>query len=108
AVTTLPNVNTTPTPTTHPYTTLVRSTSGQDHDFWHRRPAAAAPEDSRGAMHRRDLRVSIRTQGHFRRLRRQVPLTGTFWTCVPRSEELTSELQSRENLVYRLLLEKHK
>src|SRR5690606_39847904 len=31
--------------------------------------------------------------------------TGT-WTCVDRSEEHTSELQSRENLVCRLLLEK--
>src|SRR5690606_6869778 len=33
---------------------------------------------------------------------------GDHWTVTPRSEEHTSELQSRENLVCRLLLEKKK
>src|SRR5690606_28832468 len=39
------------------------------------------------------------------------PVTDIFWAspeCFPRSEEHTSELQSRENLVCRLLLEKKK
>src|SRR5690606_40089373 len=34
-----------------------------------------------------------------------LPETGTFLSRAPRSEEHTSELQSRENLVCRLLLE---
>src|SRR6266700_7931288 len=35
-------------------------------------------------------------------------MAGSSWSCCCRSEEHTSELQSRENLVCRLLLEKKK
>src|SRR5690606_41004666 len=37
---------------------------------------------------------------------RRLSLAAMLFACVPRSEEHTSELQSRENLVCRLLLEK--
>src|SRR5690606_39543647 len=36
------------------------------------------------------------------------PRCGAWWSCCTRSEEHTSELQSREKLVCRLLLEKKK
>src|SRR5690606_42122978 len=93
--------------TLFPYTTLFRSRreasarrDGQAHAL--RRRAAAdggggredrrpdRPADRR--QHRRELR---RCRGRRRRARH-----------APRSEEHTSELQSRENLVCRLLLEK--
>src|SRR5690606_41738224 len=42
------------------------------------------------------------------RHRRPIRVTRCAWRCRARSEEHTSELQSRENLVCRLLLEKKK
>src|SRR5207302_9996446 len=74
-----------PRSTLFPYTTLFRSTWG-------------GRSKVRGALDRRCLR-SQRSGVACRR--RAVP-------AVSRSEEHTSELQSRENLVCRLLLEKKK
>src|SRR5690606_41449347 len=73
-----------PRSTLFPYTTLFRSLSR----------SITSP--------RRDMRSPYRL---FRRLRSQ----RSSWAASPRrSEEHTSELQSRENLVCRLLLEKKK
>src|SRR5207302_8268366 len=55
------------------------------------------------------LRVLVRATGLYRIRRRDVPhLAETRAKHILRSEEHTSELQSRENLVCRLLLEKKK
>src|SRR5690349_22053246 len=76
-----------PRSTLFPYTTLFRSLL----DARGQRPAAvAAPRPFPGLSPRLD-----RSRGHLVRLRR-------------RSEEHTSELQSRRDLVCRLLLEKKK
>src|SRR5690606_41746036 len=81
-----------PTPTLFPYTTLFRS----------RRPRRRAPGAARQPLRvpppgpaRRDSPALLHPG------RRARPLRG-------RSEEHTSELQSRENIVCRLLLEKKK
>src|SRR5207302_10264555 len=89
-----------------PYTTLFRSQCGVA-----RRRGAPAARDGRREEQRRDARLSDRAlaQGASREARRvrglddRGPDHG-----VARSEEHTSELQSRENLVCRLLLEKKK
>src|SRR5439155_20467452 len=79
-----------PRSTLFPYTTLFRSR--QDHA---RRSRPAPGHD----QHR--LRARRSTGAHVQRLRRQCRRPG-------RSEEHTSELQSRGHLVCRLLLEKKK
>src|SRR5690606_40848516 len=80
-----------PRSTLFPYTTLFRSVCDTNHDFllgqWSRcveGTTADARHFSRAALDFRGIRVNTR------------------------SEEHTSELQSRENLVCRLLLEKKK
>src|SRR5207302_10560773 len=91
----------TPRSTLFPYTTLFRSLhnlfaeglfwrSLSRHDDVGADPNLAMPED--GIRHVDDLGIDRRTGRHGR----------------DRSEEHTSELQSRENLVCRLLLEKKK
>src|SRR5690606_42006976 len=93
-------------PSTHvPYTTLFRSRAV--------RPAAAGDPDRRGPDARppelaggRPGAAPGRSDGTAGRARGRRPQRGG---GVPaRSEEHTSELQSRENLVCRLLLEKKK
>src|SRR3712207_8488880 len=87
-----------------PYTTLFRSLpgTGVDRDaFWFGFSALLrelTPENKRLLRKREDLQAQIdrRNEG----LRSRAP--------TPRSEEHTSELQSRQYLVCRLLLEKKK
>src|SRR5436309_15190834 len=81
-----------PTSTLFPYTTLFRSARGSI--------ARGHPRPRRGRAGRRRL-FQLGRRG-FRRDRCEVG------TLNARSEEHTSELQSRENLVCRLLLEKKK
>src|SRR5690606_41649997 len=71
-----------------------RGRRDRPHPTAHRRPRRRAAPGGGTAVHRRLPRTALRP-------RRRVPV-GT------RSEEHTSELQSRENLVCRLLLEKKK
>src|SRR3712207_7094155 len=73
-----------PRSTLFPYTTLFRSRA--------RQRDADAPSDR---------------PGHRARPARLLPEPGVEGPRVPRSEEHTSELQSRQYLVCRLLLEKH-
>src|SRR5438067_2945255 len=88
-----------PRSTLFPYTTLFRSPDGgrvhhhQDAGAARERRGAAEPDDVRGAE--ADLPGSAGGDG-------PAPLQ------LPRSEEHTSELQSRFDLVCRLLLEKKK
>src|SRR5690606_41905900 len=85
-----------PTPALFPYTTLFRSLQQPGDDPYARNPhLPAAPED-------RARSLACATAGH-RRGRLPARTLGGH-----RSEEHTSELQSRENLVCRLLLEKKK
>src|SRR5690606_40937092 len=82
-----------------PYTTLFRSRSRDD-----ARPGTAAElgRDRRGRRHR-SARAPPRRVDHRPRM-----APGEMERRAVRSEEHTSELQSRENLVCRLLLEKKK
>src|SRR5690606_40673812 len=83
-----------PRSTLFPYTTLFRSTRARRH------PPVERMRDPRSAVSRMPSRPPTRsTRGTGRRRRPRAPA---------RSEEHTSELQSRENLVCRLLLEKKK
>src|SRR5690606_40730493 len=91
--------------TLFPYTTLFRSRSGRS--GFHFFPA-----------HRQILNNSANTTAHFhpdfnpvaclQLLLQLNPAPFSFRIILLRSEEHTSELQSRENLVCRLLLEKKK
>src|SRR5690606_40835885 len=91
-----------------PYTTLFRSPAGPDRSSAGRcagRSAAADAGGRRPALRGAVSAGAARPHGR----RRSVP--GVFHTPAPdaprvRSEEHTSELQSRENLVCRLLLVK--
>src|SRR3712207_7687926 len=80
-----------PRSTLFPYTTLFRSSDLP------REPAACG----RHAGARREFRAGLRASGAPRRRRARSAVGG-------RSEEHTSELQSRQYLVCRLLLEKKK
>src|SRR5947209_9122677 len=77
-----------PRSTLFPYTTLFRSV--------HRRP-----------LDLRDVRVHV-PQSRNHRLAGEIDRRDAGKTVIPRSEEHTSELQSRQYLVCRLLLEKKK
>src|SRR5690554_7291119 len=79
-----------PSLTLFPYTTLFRS-----HPVRHRAPVPAPPPGPRAGH----VLASLARAGAGEELRR---------AAVPRSEEHTSELQSRPHLVCRLLLEKKK
>src|SRR3712207_7778099 len=88
-----------PTSTLFPYTTLFRSFSPRSHDLRHRRPIASryrsvVPPDS--GRPRGSTSHAGSTSGTL------LPSSSTR----TRSEEHTSELQSRQYLVCRLLLEK--
>src|SRR5690606_41025641 len=86
----LPTIRLPPRPTSFPYTTLFRSKDilrGQVPDAWNQELDAYENQLALKRMGRLEDKVFAET-----RLRR--------------SEEHTSELQSRENLVFRLLLEK--
>src|SRR5690606_41948356 len=93
-----------PRPTLFPYTTLFRS-EGQPRDDPEERdlaPRRNAPRDQREPLVRVD-------QFHDRhRAHQEEEDRCGLGHQVARSEEHTSELQSRENLVCRLLLEKKK
>src|SRR5690606_41318376 len=97
-----PRVRPPPTSPLFPYTTLFRS---HPHGEGHHRPAVAA--DRRGG--RLQYHLHAGHGGDRQEIRHRHPahpprLAGAHH----RSEEHTSELQSRENLVCRLLLEKKK
>src|SRR5690606_42123818 len=85
-----------PTPTLFPYTTLFRSYPQPPPHPQHRQPGRLRPS----------LRAPrpVALRGEAARVRRAGALRVR--ASGPRSEEHTSELQSRENLVCRLLLEK--
>src|SRR5207302_11280590 len=84
-----------PRPTLFPYTTLFRSQGPHVHDA--RRGRRAPLGADRHVSHRRVHGALARAHPQFHRR-----------GGLARSEEHTSELQSRENLVCRLLLEKKK
>src|SRR5690606_41817712 len=91
-----------PRSTLFPYTTLFRSIGGDVKEL-------QAVDDLRGAVEdhvSEDPAVS--TDGRAVALRWARPADETLLAAFNRSEEHTSELQSRENLVCRLLLEKKK
>src|SRR2546421_1898887 len=83
-----------PRSTLFPYTTLFRSTS------WGFQLKVSSPTDSRMQQFVTKFRTS----------QKYTPEYGGTWsrTAASRSEEHTSELQSRSDLVCRLLLEKKK
>src|SRR5258707_11765301 len=90
-----------PRSTLFPYTTLFRSSLGEEQDV-------SAIEHERCAFHSRLTAcraIRHRRPGH---LERQRGVTQPVVRPHPRSEEHTSELQSRQYLVCRLLLEKKK
>src|SRR5690606_41881700 len=97
-----------PRPTLFPYTTLFRSRP-------HRRSALGVVEqqlaagDTDPVVEGGDVYAVGRVDEHVQRRGADRLGIGAFRGCLPaRSEEHTSELQSRENLVCRLLLEKKK
>src|SRR3712207_7530990 len=93
-----------PRSTLFPYTTLFRSTyllRYPDGDLVLRRPPKGT---HRGSAH--DMGREYRIQTELGRVLPYVPRTVAL--CEDRSEEHTSELQSRQYLVCRLLLEKKK
>src|SRR5258707_11570110 len=87
-----------PRSTLFPYTTLFRSPNFGD-------LAGGTAGRSRGAGSKCGYRLEHDCFHHNRRQRGQRPCTVV---CLVRSEEHTSELQSRQYLVCRLLLEKKK
>src|SRR5207302_2754824 len=90
-----------PTPTLFPYTTLFRSRPGCSTRAREARP----PPASEVRLRRRTVRAQI-AAGHLEESLIGIELAPRREPL--RSEEHTSELQSRENLVCRLLLEKKK
>src|SRR3712207_8858463 len=90
-----------PRSTLFPYTTLFRSPGRRSEDNSGGRAAHLAPT-SRRSLHVHHHRLPAR--GLRRRMARQLGGVADH----PRSEEHTSELQSRQYLVCRLLLEKKK
>src|SRR5690606_41133128 len=97
-----------PRPPPFPYTTLFRSRSAGGRivlglsalpQLIHRRVAVARAVRERYALE--DVLAPVQALHAYRRIR-------AVERAVRRSEEHTSELQSRENLVCRLLLEKKK
>src|SRR5690606_40974616 len=91
-----------PRSTLFPYTTLFRSRRNRGDDP--RRPRDREDRDRRGG--RRDRRRGRRRDVHLSPLGVEQRAERRGRTGDRRSEEHTSELQSRENLVCRLLLEK--
>src|SRR5690606_41369736 len=89
-----------PRSTLFPYTTLFRSHRHQPRPIRTRRPFAGHPQESAPALSPKP-RAGLPVDDHPQQSLRQPHAGG-------RSEEHTSELQSREKLVCRLLLEKKK
>src|SRR3712207_7798023 len=86
-----------PRSTLFPYTTLFRSQ--------YRRPIPTCVV----VVHIRDPGGRIKARPgkcRFSTIRRECSENDGYWVCLTRSEEHTSELQSRQYLVCRLLLEK--
>src|SRR5690606_42079586 len=96
-----------PPPTPFPYTTLFRSQRGQEPGH---APAGAGIDERRAPPF--DQQVGrAESRAHIARVDDDDTVLGRHGRLrlsVGRSEEHTSELQSRENLVCRLLLEKKK
>src|SRR5690606_42160445 len=92
-----------PTPPLFPYTTLFRFTSPPGNTTDRPRAAGTPPADTAGRVAGNDSRSEVT---HVRPAlpHQRHPLHRP--ALLVRSEEHTSELQSRENLVCRLLLEK--
>src|SRR5687768_17885690 len=91
--------------TLFPYTTLFRSEArriGADTVFHQRAPGAEGA--TRGETRRSTCRLGLRARNTDSRSAKRV--SGARAVCAGRSEEHTSELQSRLHLVCRLLLEK--
>src|SRR3712207_8497976 len=84
-----------PRSTLFPYTTLFRSVTGND------------PEGGREEVTTEEIRDLVTQQQEFTPEQRTI-ISGAFEIADRRSEEHTSELQSRQYLVCRLLLEKKK
>src|SRR5690606_41554283 len=91
-----------PTPTLFPYTTLFRSEAPPARVRIHFVKAEESAVLTEEACAR--IEEAGRRNGRVRLHR----VAGGHWVNADRSEEHTSELQSRENLVCRLLLEKKK
>src|SRR5690606_41532867 len=94
-----------PRSTLFPYTTLFRSLfldygASQNRTNWYKR-LHGATAGTGGTIFYTPLRNALISAGEYFRSDEQ-------WRIEDRSEEHTSELQSRENLVCRLLLEKKK
>src|SRR5690606_41869847 len=88
-----------------PYTTLFRSLLAAEHHL----QAGLALVLGLGELHRRGEGVAVQiARLQFVARRRRIALGQRLEQLLERSEEHTSELQSRENLVCRLLLEKKK
>src|SRR3712207_7769926 len=85
-----------PRSTLFPYTTLFRSDREEQRD-----PAEGQQLDQADRHHVHDVELAV-VDGHRQHPQRRLRLVA------PRSEEHTSELQSRQYLVCRLLLEKKK
>src|SRR5439155_22525797 len=93
-----------PTSALFPYTTLFRSGSGGSSIATSGQRRVSAPSSSSIRTRRSSSRVS----GRATRRPANAPALGSALIVMPRSEEHTSELQSRGHLVCRLLLEKKK
>src|SRR3712207_7187428 len=89
-----------PRSTLFPYTTLFRS------HCWNFERQHVAAERAAPSRHRRAGSGLPRRRAHGRSLRAGAEHAATGDALGPRSEEHTSELQSRQYLVCRLLLEK--
>src|SRR3712207_8639362 len=97
-----------PRSTLFPYTTLFRSRAGRCCErqlLWHRGRSQGLPvRPGSWRLGVADRRRAIRVIGAIRDAK-AVALPGNALALTPRSEEHTSELQSRQYLVCRLLLE---
>src|SRR5690606_41286244 len=97
-----------PTPSLCPYTTLFRSPTltGSDAGSGLKQLAKTLLGDDATAPDAEEARKQVfRAAGWLEKIRVDTPPERSGWAEIdPRSEEHTSELQSRENLVCRLLL----
>src|SRR5690606_40548200 len=96
-----------PRSTLFPYTTLFRSQRSIQEKmvlFWHHHFSVQMQEvENAQILYRHHNLLRTNMLGNFKTLAREVTIDPAM---LIRSEEHTSELQSRENLVCRLLLEK--